>query len=97
MPHGACAAFRPDAGFALGLPESVTESVTGGMITSLVKSMVTGLVTVFDTASDTVSDTGLNRRAGDSRTRTGKQYDAAASRPMPQKDVQHERENAFID
>ncbi|RKE36581.1 hypothetical protein B0G76_2782 [Paraburkholderia sp. BL23I1N1] len=25
------------------------------------------------------------------------QYDAAAWLPMPQKDVQHERENAFID
>jgi hypothetical protein len=42
-------------------------------------------------------NTGLSRRGCEPRARTGRQDDAVASQPMPQKDVQHERENAFID
>ena len=44
--------------------------------------------------------TGLreaNRRTRTWPVRGSMQYDAAARLPMPQKDVQHERENAFID
>jgi hypothetical protein len=42
-------------------------------------------------------NTGLGPLAREPRAQAGKQYDAAARRPMPQKDVQHERENTFID
>jgi hypothetical protein len=39
----------------------------------------------------------VSQRACEPRAPAGKQYDAVALQPMPQKDVQHERENAFID
>ncbi|GGC30028.1 hypothetical protein GCM10011400_15850 [Paraburkholderia caffeinilytica] len=42
-------------------------------------------------------DGALSQRAREPRLLAGKQYDAGASRPMPHKDVQYERENAFID
>ncbi|WP_278185291.1 hypothetical protein [Paraburkholderia ginsengiterrae] len=42
-------------------------------------------------------NTEVSLRAREPRAPAGKQVDAAALQPMPHKDVQHERENAFID
>ncbi|EIF31571.1 hypothetical protein BCh11DRAFT_07099 [Burkholderia sp. Ch1-1] len=42
-------------------------------------------------------NTGVSRRACEPRVPAGRQYDAGALPPMPHKEVQHERENAFID